>query len=119
MFKNNLSVVKCDNPIVFVVELTEGIPLLRRPQLYDYKNNGIKHLIPCFEKDNKFFDIRSKKVVDTRKNCMIWRPVMVGKLLRYEDKDILVSRELFGDRKLLLIDNHYFNPMTMTMVNVG
>lgn len=119
MITNNLSVIKCDAPIVFVVKLDEKVPFWRRPQLYDYKNEWIKHLIPCFERKNKFFDIRSKKEVDVNKDCMIWRPMMVGNLLRYKDKDILVSRELFGERKLLLIENHRFNPTSMTMVNVG
>lgn len=119
MFTNNLSVVKCDAPVVFVVKLAEGLPLLWHPQLYDYKNKWIKHLIPCFERKGKFFDIRSKKEVVLNKDCQIWRPVMVGKLLRYKDKDILVSRELFGERKLLLLEDYRFNPMTMTMVNVG
>ncbi len=91
------------------------------PQVLDYGHRNIKEIVPCVVANGKYRDLRTGKVVEKTGNVAEW-PILVGAALQYEGENtfFLLSRQISGDRALMLIElmPSDFHPETMHKIPI-
>lgn len=100
MHMNDFVMLKKGCEVVCVIKLHAGVSQIGGPYIPNYNNPKIKKVIPCIKQDDKFFDLRTHKVVETNASSLVW-PVIKGTVYQYPDgKQILLTKMIDGSLAL-------------------